>query len=132
MVALAAYPSFFAGQLTQTLQVLGISSGFVAMWLGLGLVLFCLFSIEKLSVLDRRAVVIGIGVGGLIAVAALVLRWAWFADVIDIDPFIPIVPALVIGFVTGMPIGGILALAGLLYFVITGEAPIATVPSALQ
>jgi C4-dicarboxylate transporter DctM subunit len=131
-VALAAYPSFFAGQLTQTLQVLGISSGFVAMWLGLGLILFCLFSIEKLSVLDKRAVIIGIGVGALIAVAALALRWAWFEDLIDIDPFIPIVPALVIGFITGMPIGGILALAGLLYFVVTGEAPIATVPSALQ
>ena len=39
---------------------------------------------------------------------------------------------LIIGFVTGVPIGGILALAGLLYFVITGEAPITTVPSALQ
>ena len=41
-VALAAYPAFFAGQLTQTLQVIGLSSGFVASWLGLGLLLFCL------------------------------------------------------------------------------------------
>ena len=45
IVALAAYPAFFAGQLTQTLQVLGISSGFVAIWLGVGLVLFCLFAV---------------------------------------------------------------------------------------
>ena len=131
-VALAAYPSFFAGQLTQTLQVLGLSSGFVAIWLGLGLVLFCLFSIEKLVALDRRAVAIGVSVGVLMALATLALRWAYAQDIIEIDPFIPIVPALVIGFVTGAPIAGVLALAGLLYFVITGEAPITTVPSAMQ
>src|SRR3984885_1147468 len=39
VVALAAYPAFFVGQLTQTLQVIGVSSGFVAIWLGLGLLL---------------------------------------------------------------------------------------------
>ena len=39
---------------------------------------------------------------------------------------------MIIGFITGAPIAGILALAGLLYFVITGEAPITTVPSAMQ
>src|SRR5580692_7553988 len=55
-VALAAYPAFFAGQRTQTLQVIGISSGFVAIWLGVGLMLFCVFAIEKLVKLDRRAI----------------------------------------------------------------------------
>ena len=124
VIALAAYPSFFAGQLTQTLPVLGLSSGFVAIWLGFGLVLFCIFAIEKLIILDRRALVVGVSVGAVMALATVALRWAYFEDVIDIDPFIPIVPALVIGFVTGTPIAGILALAGLLYFVITGEAPI--------
>ena len=44
----------------------------------------------------------------------------------------PIVPALVIAFITGAPIAGMLALAGMLFFVITGDAPIATVPSAMQ
>jgi C4-dicarboxylate transporter, DctM subunit len=47
-VALAAYPAFFAGQLTQTLQVIGISSGFVALaWPG---------AFAVLPVCDREAV----------------------------------------------------------------------------
>jgi tripartite ATP-independent transporter DctM subunit len=132
LVALAAYPAFFAGQLTQSLPVLGLSSGFVAVWLGCGLVLFCIFSIEKLAMLERRAVAFGLGVSAVMALATIILRWAYLADVIDIDPFIPIVPALVIGFITGAPIAGVLALAGLMYFVITGEAPITTVPSSMQ
>jgi C4-dicarboxylate transporter, DctM subunit len=132
LVALAAYPAFLAGQLTQSLPVLGLNSGFVAIWLGCGLALFCMFSIEKLVVLDRRSIAVGVGIAAMMAAATIALRWAYAGDVIDMDPFIPIVPALIIGFVTGAPIAGILALAGLLYFVITGEAPITTVPSALQ
>ena len=132
VVALAAYPSFFASQLTQSLQVLGISSAFVAIWLGVGLVLFCVFAIEKLAAFDRQAIAIGCAVGAAMALATLTLRWAYDQDLIDIDPFIPIVPALAIGFLTGAPIAGILALAGVLYFVITGEAPITTVASAMQ
>jgi C4-dicarboxylate transporter DctM subunit len=132
LVALAAYPAFLAGQLTQTLQVIGLSSGFVAIWLGLGLLLFCLFAIEKLFALDRRAIMIGIGVGAAMAFATIALRLAYELDIIDIDPFLLVVPALVIAFITGVPIAGVLALAGLLYFVITGEAPITTIPSAMQ
>jgi C4-dicarboxylate transporter, DctM subunit len=131
-VALAAYPAFFAGQLTQSLPVLGFSSAFVAIWLGCGLLLFCIFAIEKLARLARQAVVTGFGVGGAMTLAVLALRWAYAQDLFEFDPFIVIVPALLIGFITGAPIGGILALAGLLYFVITGEAPITTVPSAMQ
>ena len=125
-IALAAYPSFISSQLTQSLQVLGISSAFVAMWLGIGLILFCIFTIEKLAAFDRNALVFGIAVGAAMAVAMLMLRWAYDQDLIEIDPFIPIVPALIIGFLTGTPIAGVLALAGVLYFVITGEAPITT------
>jgi C4-dicarboxylate transporter, DctM subunit len=132
MVGLAAYPSFFASQLTQALQVLGISSAFVAIWLGVGLVLFCVFAIEKLAAFDWRAIMIGLGVGAVMALATLAFRWAYDQDLIDIDPFIPIMPALVIGFLTGAPIAGVLALAGMLYFVITGDAPITTVASAMQ
>ena len=132
LTALAAYPAFFAGQRSQTLPVLGLSSGFVAIWLGLGLILFCLFTAEKLAALDRWSVAIGVCVGGLMVLVTLALRWGYSVGTIDIDPFIPIVPALVIGFITGAPIAGVLALAGLLYFVITGEAPITAIPSALQ
>jgi len=132
LVALAAYPTFFAGQLTQSLQVLGISSAFVAIWLGLGLVLFCLFTLEKLLDLEHRAIAIGVTAGAIIALAAFVLRWAYAQYDIPLDPFIPIFPALAVAFITGTPIAGILALAGMLYFVITGEAPLTTVPSAMQ
>jgi C4-dicarboxylate transporter DctM subunit len=132
LVALAAYPSFLASQLTQSLQVLGISSAFVAMWFGIGMLLFCIFVIEKLAMFEPRAVVAGVAVGLAMAVVTLALRWAYDQDLIAIDPFIPIVPALIVGFLTGAPIAGILALAGILYFVITGEAPITTVASAMQ
>ena len=39
LTALAAYPSFFGGQMSQLLPILKISSGFVGIWLGIGLVL---------------------------------------------------------------------------------------------
>jgi C4-dicarboxylate transporter DctM subunit len=132
LVALAAYPSFLASQLTQTLQVLGISSAFVAIWLGVGMVLFCVFAIEKLAGLERRAVACGLAVGAVMALATLALRWAYDQDLVGIDPFIPIVPVLVIAFLTGAPIAGVLALAGMLFFVITGEAPITAVASTMQ
>ena len=131
-VALAAYPAFFSGQLTQTLQVLGLSSGFVAIWLGLGLLLFCLFALEKLIALERRAISIGITVAVVMALATFALRRAYELDAINVDPFLLIVPALIIAFITGVPIAGVLVLAGLLYFVITDEAPITTIPSAMQ
>src|SRR5262249_40672026 len=44
----------------------------------------------------------------------------------------PILPILVIAFLTGTPIAGILALAGMLFFVITEAAPLVAIPSALQ
>ena len=132
VVALAAFPSFFASQLTQTLPVLGLSSGFVAIWLAVGMVLFCVFAIEKLVALEGHAIAIGIAVGVALGAAVIALRWAYDQDLIEIDPFIPIVPALAIGFLTGAPIAGVLALAGMLYFVITGDAPITTVASAMQ
>ena len=132
LVALAAYPSFFASQSTQSLQVLGISSAFVAIWLGIGVVVFCIFTIEKLAAFDRRALTVGIAVGAMMALVTWVLRWAYDQDLIEMDPFIPIVPALIVGFLTGAPIAGILALAGILYFVITGDAPITTIASAMQ
>ena len=136
LVALAAYPAFLAGQLTQSLPGgRDMSSGFVAIWLGCGLVLFCLFSLEKLFAAGpaiRRHRVRrwrhpdGRGNLGVIFVG-LAQACSRF------DPFIPIVPALVHRpSHRSAPIAGILALAGLLYFVITGEAPITTVPSALQ
>jgi len=132
LIALAAFPAFFAGQRTQVLPVLQISSGFVAIWLGAGLVLFCLFTLEKLAMLDRWPAAIGVMLAAVIGLLAILLRRAYFDGTTDIDPFIPMAPALVIAFITGVPIAGVLALAGVLYFVTTGDAPITAVPSALQ
>jgi tripartite ATP-independent transporter DctM subunit len=132
LAALAAYPPFFAAQRGQSLPILGIDMGFVAIWLGIGLVLLAVFTLEKLTALEGRALASGGAAAVTVGVAALVLRWGYDAGIIEIDPFIPILPALALAFVSGVPIGGILALGGLLYFLITGDAPMVTVPSTLQ
>jgi tripartite ATP-independent transporter DctM subunit len=75
---------------------------------------------------------IGVAAGVAMALATVALRRAYDLDLIDVDPFLLIVPGLVVAFITGVPIAGVLALAGLLYFVITGEAPITSVPSSIQ
>ena len=51
-VALAPYPIFLASQSAQTLPILGISGGAVAIWLGIGLVLLSVFAIERLLTLS--------------------------------------------------------------------------------
>ncbi len=132
LVTLIAFPAFFAGQRTQVLSVLQISSGFVAIWLGIGLVLFCLFTLEKLAALDRRAIATGTAMVIVAGLLAFGLRRAYYDGSTDIDPFLAMAPLLLIAFVTAVPIAGVLALAGILYFVTTGDAPITAVPSALQ
>jgi TRAP-type C4-dicarboxylate transport system permease small subunit len=129
-IALFAYPRFFASQRTQSLAVLGLSSVFVAMWLGIGLALLSLYTVEKLLALSRQGVLAGIAMSALIAAATLILRWIYDQGYTEVDPFIPIVPALVIAFITGTPVAGILALGGTMYFVISDAAPITVIPSA--
>ena len=131
-VALLAYPRFFASQRTQSLAVLGLSSVFVAVWLGIGLVLLSLYTIEKLLALSRKGVLAGIGMSAVIAAATLLLRWIYDRGYTEVDPFIPIVPVLVIAFITGTPVAGILALGGTMFFVISDAAPITVIPSAIQ
>ncbi len=132
LAALLPFPQFFAAQQGQSLPILGIDSGFVAIWLGIGLALMAVFTAEKLMPLSARPRAIGAAVALALAVAAWLLRAAYDAGTIEFDPFIAIVPALALAFVTGVPIGGILALGGILYFLITGDAPMVIVPSALQ
>src|SRR3984893_2919854 len=122
----------FTSQIGQSLPILGINSGFVAIWLGIGLVLMSVFTIEKLLALKLRAVVIGAVVPIAIVAATIGLRWAYTEGHIEIDPFILIIPALVVAFLAGVPIGGILALGGMLFFLMTGDAPMVTFPSAVQ
>lgn len=132
ITALVPYPVFFASQRAQSLPILGISSGFVAIWLGVGLVLMAVFTLEKLSALKVRALSMGALVPIAIAVATVALRWGYAQGHVTMDPFIPILPALFLSFIAGVPIGGILALGGMLFFLATGDAPMVTFPSAMQ
>jgi tripartite ATP-independent transporter DctM subunit len=132
VTVLVPYGAFFTSQIGQSLPILGINSGFVAIWLGIGLALMSVFTIEKLSALKLRAVLNGAVVPLAMAVAIIGLRWAYTEGHVAIDPFILIVAALVVAFITGVPIGGILALGGMLFFLLTGDAPMVTFPSALQ
>jgi C4-dicarboxylate transporter, DctM subunit len=132
VTVLAPYGAFFTSQIGQSLPILGINSGYVAIWLGIGLALMSVFTIEKLFALKLRAVLNGAIVPLAMVVAIIGLRWAYTEGHVEIDPFILIVAALVVAFLTGVPIGGILALGGMLFFLMTGDAPMVTFPSALQ
>jgi tripartite ATP-independent transporter DctM subunit len=132
LTALAAFPAFFAGQRAQTLAVLDISTGYVAIWLGVGLALLALFAAEKLAALSPRAALRAMTVVAAIAIVAAVLRWAYARGHVEIDPFILILPALLFAFLAGTPVAGILALGGILFFVVTGDAPITVIPQAMQ
>ena len=48
------------------------------------------------------------------------------------NTFIVICPILVVAFLAGTPVAGILGLGGLLYFLTTGDAPPVMIPSAFQ
>jgi C4-dicarboxylate transporter, DctM subunit len=132
LTALAPFPLFLVSQNAQSLPILGISSGFVAIWLGVGLILMTAFALEKLLALKLRPVLLGAIAPALIVAATFALRWAYAQGHIEMDPFIPIIPALILAFIAGVPIGGILALGGMLFFLVTGDAPIVTFPSSMQ
>jgi C4-dicarboxylate transporter DctM subunit len=132
LTALFPYPTFFASQRTQLLPIIGLSSAFVAIWLGVGLTLMSVFTIEKLAALRLASLLMGLVPSLLIVGATVGLRWGYAAGYVEMDPFILIVAPLVLAFVTGVPIGGILALGGMLFFIMTGDAPIVTVPSSMQ
>ncbi len=131
-LSLYAFPSFFAGQMTQTMAVLNISRGAVSGWIGLGLVLMAVFAAEKLAALRHAG--IGLGFLGVAAATALLLVFRHFYDAgsIDTDPLIPIGIAMTAAFLTGAPIAVILALGGAFYFIVTGDAPLVAIPAGYQ
>ena len=63
-VSLAVYPRFFSAQLTHALAVLDISNGFVAIWLGIGLVLMLVYTFEKMLQLRPSSAAAGLRGGG--------------------------------------------------------------------
>ena len=89
LTALAPFPLFLVSQNAQSLPILGISSGFVAIWLGIGLVLMTVFALEKLLALKLRPTMLGAIVPALIIAATFALRWAYAQGHIEMDPFIP-------------------------------------------
>jgi C4-dicarboxylate transporter DctM subunit len=131
-VALLYFPEFFVAQASQRLPVLGISAGFVAVWLGVGLTLLALFCLEKIALLNVRAILIGVVVVSVVAVAVWALRAAYADGRIEIDPFVPIAFVLLLAFASGAPVAIVLALGGMLYFLVSDAAPMTAVPSSLH
>ncbi len=129
-VSLFVFPSFFRFQVNQRLAVLDISNGYVAVWLGIGLVLMVVYTIEKMTRLTITGLAAGFVTVATLTVLLIVFRWAFNAGIVEVDPFLLILPVLVIPFVSGTPIAFILALGGLLYFLTTGDAPLVVVPAA--
>jgi len=131
-LSLAVYPTFFLGQLGHNLPVLGVSGGYVAVWLGIGLVLMLVYCLEKMAREPRHAMLLGLIVIAVAGLAVLSVRHAYATGAIEMDPFPLIIPMLVLAFLTGAPIAIVLALGGMLYFVITGDAPLVAIPAAYQ
>jgi tripartite ATP-independent transporter DctM subunit len=132
LVSLYAFPPFFRSQLGQTLPVLGVTNGVVGAWLGIGLVLMAVYAAEKLAGVDLRASALGFLIAAGIGACVLGLRLLYAGGGVGLDPLVPIAPVLLIAFVAGTPIALVLALGGVLYFLVTGLAPLVVVPAAFE
>jgi len=131
-LSLAVYPTFLRGQIGHNLPVLGISDGFQAIWMGFGLVLLLVFCLERMAAVDAPALLKGFVVGVVVVGIVLALRSAYASGAIDTEPFLLIAPLLVLAFLTGAPIAIVLALGGMLFFVLTGDAPLVVIPATYQ
>ncbi len=130
-ISLWAFPLFFERQLMQSLPVLGISNAAVVTWQAVGLTLFAVYAIEKLAATPWRGVALSFGIMLLLGGAVLALRGLYDHGA-EFDPLLPIAVVMVAAFLTGAPIAVILGLGGALYFIITGDAPLAAIPAAYQ
>ena len=131
-LSLYAFPPFFRSQLGQTLPVLGLNSGIVGVWLGIGLFLMAVFAAEKMARMSAGASLVGFLIAACVGACVLGLRLFYAGGSVGLDPLVPIAPILLIAFVAGTPIGLVLSLGGVLYFLITGQAPLVVVPAAFQ
>lgn len=132
VLTLVLYPTFFLAELEHNLPVLGLSDGYVAIWLGIGLILLGIYCLEKMARQPRGALIGGMLVALIIAALAIALRYGYADGTVETDPFLFIVPILVVAFLTGAPIAIVLGLGGILYFVTTGDAPLVAIPAAYQ
>ena len=131
VVSLWSFPLFFQRQLLQSLPVLDISNAAVVAWQAVGLSLFALFAIEKLAATPWRGVALSFGALLLLGGAVLALR-QFYDQGAEFDPLLPIALVMVAAFLTGAPIAIILGMGGALFFIITGDAPLAAIPAAYQ
>ena len=131
-LSLLRFPEFLAAQSRQTLPVLGLPSSVAAIWLGIGLALLVVFTLERTARLRRGSAAVGFLV--VVAGAALLLaaRSGYASGALELDPFWLIAPLVVGTFLIGTPIPLIIALAGGVYFVMTGDAPLVAIPTAFQ
>lgn len=131
-LTLILFPAFFRTELEHNSPVLGLNDGYLAIWLGIGLVLLGIYCLEKMARQPRGALVGGLIAAAIIAALAVALRYSYNIGTIEQDPFLFIIPILVAAFLTGAPIAIVLGLGGMLYFVVTGDAPLVAIPSAYQ
>ncbi|MBB3458705.1 tripartite ATP-independent transporter DctM subunit [Rhizobium sp. BK313] len=132
VLSLSVFPAFFAAQVRQVLPVLQMSLGTVAIWLGIGLVLTIVYTLEKLWDVSGAALGAALAVTVSLGALVLLLRSGYYSGALELDPFLPILGFLILAFVAGTPIPFILASGGALYFVMTGDAPLVGIPSAYQ
>ena len=130
--SLSVFPPFFTSQINQLLPVLGVNYGFVGIWLGIGLLLMVVFAVEKLLRLSWQGIVLGLVTTTVVTTMVLTFRWAYLSVAIDIDPFIVVLPVIIIAFLAAMPVAFVLAVGGVLFFVITSDVPMTIAPAAFQ
>ena len=130
--SLYVFPPFFKSQISQVLPVLGISHGFVSVWLGIGLTLTVVYAVEKIVRLGVPSIALSLGAVLAVGLLAGIFRWAYQAGAIDTDPLLPTLVVIVIAFLAGTPVAFVLAVGGVLYFLIKGDVPMAIVPAAYQ
>jgi C4-dicarboxylate transporter, DctM subunit len=129
--SLEGFPRYFASSRAQEMAQLPANEGWMTIWLGLGLVLIVLFSIDKLAKLPTRANIIG-AIFAIAGAAVLVgVRGMFGNGGLGLDPAIPAVFVMAIGFLLGISIAFVLAIGGLTFIWLTGAIPILSVPSTL-
>ena len=130
--SLYAFPPMFRSTFGQTLPVLDVSGAFAGVWLGIGLVLTLIYGLEKLTRLSVRGVALGFCTGAAIVMITFALRYLYATTDLALDPMVPIAIILAISFVMSTPIAFVLALGGILYFLVSGAAPLVAVPAGFQ
>lgn len=131
-LTLLSFPAFFAAQARQSLPVLGIPASSTAISLGIGLLLLTLFTLERIATKRNGRTVLALLLTLVLVALSLWVRGGYASGALAFDPFWLIAPVVVGAFVVAVPIPLILLLGGGVYFVVTGDAPLIAIPTALQ